>query len=214
MRIVSNDQTKVGLTTFSNCSGKSLLSGKFPSEDQFGLPLLGSRAGKADTWIANGWRAAFESWTGDWKERSLSHQFVRRNYQSMRMCDQCDCIKPFAATPQNLLHLIYTNFSMSAPWTSTIRSHEQYLASTEAENLTPWLEVPGFKISRVKWDSAHVILLGTGKDLSASVMWDLVHGLNYITCVFIYFLCVLSSYIVFLFLPSTCKPAWCISAPN
>ena len=158
--------------------GKTLLSGKFPDKDQFGLPLLGSRAQKAGTWIAGGWRAGFESWSGDWKERSLSHEFVKRNYQSMRMCDQCDCIKPFAATPPELLELIYTNFSMTAPWTRTIRSHERYVASTDPHNLTPWLDVPGFRIDRVKWYSAHVILLGTAKDLSASVMWDLDHSLN------------------------------------
>ena len=93
------------------------------------------------------------------------------------MCDQCDCIKPFAATPPELLHLIYTNFSMTAPWTRTIRTHEMYLASTNVADHTPWLDVPGFKITRVRWDSAHVILLGTAKDLAASVMLDLVSSL-------------------------------------
>ena len=154
--------------------GKTLLSGVFPDYDQFGNAMLGSKARRAGGLVCGGWRAGFESWCGDWKERSLSHEFIKRNYQSMRVCDQCDAIKPFAATPQELLHLIYTNFQMDAPWTRTLRSHEDYLASTAEGQRTPWLEVPGFTIKRVRWDSAHTILLGTGKDLASSVLYDLV----------------------------------------
>ena len=105
--------------------GKSLLDGKFPSEDQFGNPLRGSRGLKAGKLIAQGWRGAIESWCGDWKERSLSHQFLQRNYQSTRVCDQCSAIKPFAATPPELLPFIYTDFRLDAPWTTTIRTHDR-----------------------------------------------------------------------------------------
>ncbi|CAJ1393929.1 unnamed protein product [Effrenium voratum] len=152
---------------------KSLLEGRFPHTDQFGNALTGDRALKAGDLICGGWRAAFESWTGDWKERSLSHEFVKRNYQSMRICDQCEAIKPFAKTPAALLPLVFSNFSLDAPWTKTIRNHATYLQETPPSNLTPWLEVPGFDIARVRWDSAHTILLGAGKDLAAAFLVDL-----------------------------------------
>jgi len=124
--------------------------------------------------ICGGWRGGFESWAGDWKERALSHQFVGRNYMSMHVCDQCDAIKPFSKTPQRLLHLIYTDFSMNAPWTATIKTHAEYIASTPPQHLTPWLELPGFHASRIRWDIGHIILLGTGKDVAASFLFDLV----------------------------------------
>ena len=151
-----------------------MLDGKFPSHDQFGNLLTGSRALKAGKYIAQGWRGAFESWAGDWKERTLSHQFIQRNYQSTRVCDQCSAVKPFAATPPELLNLIYTDFRLDAPWTTTIRTHNDYLRETLAANRSPWVDVPGFTIGRVKWDSAHTILLGAGKDLAASFLYDLV----------------------------------------
>jgi len=155
-----------------------LLDGKFPSEDQFGNPLRGSRGLKAGKLIAQGWRGAIESWCGDWKERSLSHQFLQRNYQSTRVCDQCSAIKPFAATPPELLPFIYTDFRLDAPWTTTIRTHDDYLRETPAMNISPWVDVPGFTITRVKWDSAHTILLGTGKDLAASFLYDMAFCLD------------------------------------
>ena len=165
-----------GLSLALGCSasGKTLLSGVFPDTDQFGNAMLGSKARRAGNLVCGGWRGGFESWCGDWKERSLSHEFIKRNYQSMRICDQCDAIKPFAATPQELHHLMYTNFKMDAPWTRTLRSHADYIASVPEGQRTPWVEVPGFTIKRVRWDSAHTILLGTGKDLASSVLYDLV----------------------------------------
>ena len=127
---------------------------------------------KANQLIAGGWRGSFESWCGDWKERSLSHSFVRRNYQSTQLCDQCGAINPHARTPQRLLHLVYSNFL--GPWRDTIRSHDDYMAETPVHLLTPWLSVPGFEISRIRWDIAHTVLLGTGKDLAGSFLCDLV----------------------------------------
>ena len=155
------------------------MAGKFPSTDQFGNNLFGKRAFKANQEICGGWRAGFDCWTGDWKERSLSHSFIGRNYQSMRVCDQCLAVKPFSKTPEHLLPLIFTDFSEQAPWRATIQSHEEYLRTAPPTQRTPWLEVPGFLISRVKWDSAHTILLGTRKDVAASVLFDMVFGLEF-----------------------------------
>ena len=134
---------------------------------------MGARGTKANQPIAGGWKGGFESWCGDWKERALSHSFVRRNYQSTMVCDQCSAVNPHARTSADLLHLVYSDFRVDAPWTRTIRNHTTYLAETPAQNQTPWLAVPGFDISRVRWDSAHTILLGTGKDIAGSFLCDM-----------------------------------------
>jgi len=150
-----------------------LLSGCFPTVDQHGHLLRGQRGLRANELVSGGWRGAFESWTGDWKERTLSHSFKSRNYQSTMVCDQCGAVNPHARTPQRLLQYTYSNFSDSAPWKGTLRNHAMYLEETPQYLVTPWNSVPGFDISRVKWDMAHTILLGTGKDIAASFLWDL-----------------------------------------
>ena len=141
--------------------------------DQYGALLKGKRGLKANTQIAGGWKGGFESWTGDWKERSLSHMFIRRNYQSTLMCDQCRAVQAFKKTPDELLPLLYSDFGLNAAWTSTLRNHQDYLNETPMLHRTPWLAVPGFDINRVRWDSAHTILLGTGKDIAGSFLCDI-----------------------------------------
>ncbi len=151
-----------------------MIDGVFPTTDQYGQQFGGERGRKANSHICGGWRAGFESWVGDWKERSLSHCFVRRNYQSTFLCDQCKAVQPHKKTPAELLHLIYSDFSLTAPWVGTIRNHAMYLNETPVSQRTPWLALPGFDITRVRWDSAHTILLGTGKDVAAAVLCDWV----------------------------------------
>ena len=51
---------------------------------------------------------------------------------------------------------------------------QEYLRTIEPQNMTPWMQVPGFRIERIKWEIAHTTLLGCGKDLSSSVICDLV----------------------------------------
>ena len=150
------------------------MEGIFPERDQYGNLLTGKRALRANQPVAGGWRAGFDSWCGDWKERSLSHCFVGRNYQSTQVCDQCNAVKPFSRTPPDMLPLLFTDFRADAPWVATIRTHESYLRTTPRDQISPWVGVPGFFLSRVRWDTAHTILLGTGKDLCASVLFDFV----------------------------------------
>ena len=140
--------------------------------NQFGSALSGDRAEKAGNPIANGWRGGFDAWTGDWKERALSHHFIKRNYMSMRCCDQCNAVKPLKRTPQNLHYLMFTDFRPNAPWTQTLRDHGTYLAETPLAQRSPWLGVPGFDINRVKFEVAHTILLGIAKDVVGSILLD------------------------------------------
>ena len=72
------------------------------------------------------------------------------------------------------MNLLYGNFSLNAPWTQTIKDHQKYVNTTPVEHLTPWMDIPGFDFTRIRWDVAHVVLLGTGKDLAASFIYDLV----------------------------------------
>lgn len=101
--------------------------------------------------------------------------FIRRNYQSTLMCDQCRAVQAFKKNPEEMLPLLYSDFGLStAGWTYTLRNHLGYLNETPVLQRTPWLAVPGFDINRVRWDSAHTILLGTGKDLAGSFLCDIV----------------------------------------
>ena len=142
--------------------------------DHYGNRLTGVFATRCGGLISGGWKACFESWTGDWKERSLSHNFVKRNYQSTMLCDQCSAIQPHKKTPADMLDKVYSNFNLDAPWTMTIRDHATYLSQTAPIQRSPWCALPGFDIRRVRFDAAHVILLGIGKDIAASFLWDLV----------------------------------------
>ena len=151
---------------------KPLLEGYFPYVNHYGHTLRGPLASRAGSPVAGGWKAAFESRAGDWKERSLSHQFVKRNYGSTLLCDQCRAIQPHKRTPENLLELVYANFHLDAPWTTTIRDHNTYLDQTPSSQQSPWVSIPGFDIRRVRWDSAHTILLVCGKDIAASFLLD------------------------------------------
>ena len=150
-----------------------MLSGAFPTHHQHGSVLQGERGAKANMPIAGGWRGGFESWTGDWKERVLSHNFQKRNYMSTKLCDLCEAVQPHPRTTQRLLQNIYTDFSLRANWTRTLRSHEEYLQTTPQHQRSPWLDVAGFDTSRVRWDSAHTVLLGIGKDIAGSFLLDL-----------------------------------------
>ena len=159
-----------------------MLSGNFPAVDQHGCALSGARAAKAGKPFAGGWRGGFESWCGDWKERSLSHSFKKRNFQSTMLCDQCGAVNPHSKTPANLLQYVYSDFH--GRWRETLRDHESYLRETPIANHTPWLQVPGFHISRVRWDTAHTVLLGTGKDLVGSFLLDFVAWYRFILSAF------------------------------
>lgn len=191
-------------------SGKSLLSGVFPSSDQYGNKLRGDRGLKANSPICGGWRGGFESWCGDWKERSLSHAFVKRNFQSTFLCDQCQAVQPFNKTPEDIMPLIYSDFRLNAPWTATVRNHQEYLNQTPLRNQSPWIQVPGFSICRVRWDSAHTILLGTGKDVAASFLCDLVTWNKSIPTLF-------PNMFLFLFslqVPNQISHVWCQTMPH
>ena len=74
----SQTTLKLYVSSFHGLQGQTLLSGVFPSTDQYGNGLSGERAARAGKHVAGGWKACFESWVGDWKERSLLTRGPRR----------------------------------------------------------------------------------------------------------------------------------------
>ena len=99
---------------------EALLDGVKPMLDQYGCSLK-----KGGGVIAGDWRAGFDAWSGDWKERTLSHHFEKRNYGSTLCCDACLAVNPFTKTPAAWLPFLYTDFRLNAPWTNTIVTHEE-----------------------------------------------------------------------------------------
>ena len=59
------------------------------------------------------------------------------------------------------------NFSLSATWRRTRLNHEGYLAR-ETGDVSPFIQVEGFKIETAVYDWMHNIYLGCGRDLMAS----------------------------------------------
>lgn len=97
---------------------------------------------------------------GDLKEKKLCHRF-QQNYMSNLVCEWC-------AAHRHSKTLNAYDFSLTATWRSTLRSHDDYLADTTA--CSPWRIVDGWAIERNLLDMLHLIWLGTAKDLSGTLM--------------------------------------------
>ncbi len=69
--------------------------------------------------------------------------------------------------------LNYKNFGRNAAWPMTQISHETYL-NLDAQNLSPWTIVDGWKIETVGFDLLHNLFLGTARDLIASGIQTLI----------------------------------------
>ena len=153
-------------------SGKVMLEGIFPSRDYKGRPWPAGSwreevAGKSLT--SNGFGAAFVSTCHDAKARKETHEF--RNFYSCKfICDRC----PAASHIPRLSH---GNCRADCRWREHTVSHEQYMASAPASELSPWCNMPGWRHDRALFDLMHTIHLGTAKDFCAQMISDLCkHG--------------------------------------
>jgi hypothetical protein len=147
-----------------------LIAGKHGTRNFYANKTAAQREG---TTIAGGWHGGFGGWKGDLKERRVAHNFKGCNYLSKNVCDCCKATKYFKPGLHNDPNT-FANFVTSAQWLQTDIDHQEYINITRPENLTPWLAVPGFVKSRVLWELAHVLLLGTGKDICGAVLCDCV----------------------------------------
>ena len=141
-------------------------SGTWPMTCPSGEPWpAGSfRAHRAGQPLAQGWRAAFAGWKGDFKARHEVHR-LRRFYSSNFICERC-------AASKHLPETLYGSFHADAGWRQTTTSHEDYLATTPEHLRTSWLAVTGFTFTRCIDDAMHIIHLGVARDAAASVMID------------------------------------------
>ena len=87
----------------------------------------------------------------------------------LRMCDRCLANAGLGCDPA----MDYRNFGDSKAWDLTYIPHEGYL-SWDANSLTPWLSMEGFKVETMAFDWMHNVFLGTGRDLVASGIKTLV----------------------------------------
>ena len=99
-----------------------LLSGQTPHHDYRGAPIIGGGANLAD-----GYRAALAQVRGDWEFYVTLFGFP--SWQTnVRMC-------PFCRASSTIFGLLWSDFSRSAGWRSTIFSHESYMAYLQANGM-------------------------------------------------------------------------------
>ena len=56
----------------------------------------------------------------------------------------------------------YKNFSSSAPYVHTVKSHESYMRTSGAPSV--WAEVPGWTFESVAFDVMHIIFMGIARN--------------------------------------------------
>ena len=120
------------------------------------------RAFQANRPIAAGARFAFAGLKSDRKANTQLHRY-QQSHQAKFICESCLAMKP--TTARSDLHYCYGNFQQNAPWRTTLRSHEDYVAQ---EGVSPWLQVPGFNVLLHYEDLMHNAFLGHVRDAIAS----------------------------------------------
>ena len=65
------------------------------------------------------------------------------------------------------------NFGLGAAWPMTRLTHEAYL-DREANHLSPFTSITGWKLETCAWDWMHNVYLGCGRDLFAGALRVLI----------------------------------------
>ena len=120
---------------------KTLQTGCFPTCDYDGSPFEpgSTKALRAGTPFAGGWRGVFACFKADLEGRVLAHKLVR-NWASDSVCERCIASK----LPQSS----YGDFSDAAVYWDCMFSHEQFLMLNPPGKTSVWVDVPGWDISR------------------------------------------------------------------
>ena len=117
------------------------------------------------------YRGAYCGMRADWKAQKQAHDFSR-SWQSTFCCSRCLATAPFKHAPAEL---VYLDFSERAPYASTTISTEDYLAYDKKPS--PWRIVRGFTLESCHSDILHVIFLGIGRGLCASLLVEVLEAL-------------------------------------
>jgi hypothetical protein len=130
--------------------------------------LQGPRRLRADSPFT--WLGAFVGIKADWKAQKQLHRF-QRYYQTTFPCPRCLCTQPY---PRAERRLSYLDMSASAPYAQTVLTDTDYVALDQ--RCSHWSSVPGFALSTCYHDLLHVLFLGVGKDVVASLLVDILPG--------------------------------------
>jgi len=143
-----------------------LLSGMHPSVDWEGrtLPERGE-------YLAQRWRGALCQVRGDWEFFGSYLELPKWN-EVVRMCWLCQ-----ASGSSNDLR--YTRCDEEAPWRATRRSHEQFVAETEARGgkVAPIFRyAAGLRVECVMIDVLHTADLGITCHIIGNIIWECIVG--------------------------------------
>ena len=140
------------------------LKGTFPPKGMFGETFMGSRLESANKEIAGGFRFAYFGFKADAKARKECHQFDR-SYQHTQICETCLAEKP---SVNGNPYMNYKDFFNTAPHLMTGLSHTDYVSISN--QVTPWINMPGFNVKTCFRDPMHTIFLGTAEEVLASTL--------------------------------------------
>ena len=127
---------------------------------------------KQDQLIANGWKGAFGGNKFDMKAKvdmnNMRKPFMR-NYCSNFVCElDCSC--------KHLAYLSYAHVKKNAVWKTTRISTADYIRTTRdrGKPYSPYVHIKGWALTRNFNDWLHSGQLGTGGDLAASSIRDML----------------------------------------
>jgi hypothetical protein len=142
----------------------SLKHGVFPSENHLGSDWdsVGDnfRHNLSGKQLAANYRGIFMFWKGDHKERKRVHQ-LQRSWQSNYICERDMAAK-------HVTELSFGDTTATAGWRLT-----SFGPHLDTVTLSPWKLIPTFSHERVLDDLMHILYLGIGRDLTASIIVDL-----------------------------------------
>ena len=109
---------------------------------------------------------------GDWPFLRALFSFPAWN--SPRICWKC------AAALEG--PCAYTSTSLAAPWRQERLSDFDFLQSLRDQQIqvSPLLQLPGFRLSYVVLDWLHIVDLGVGADMMGCFFWTLIRNNNYL----------------------------------
>ena len=165
-----NDITEAQITNFFKWNLEVMASGVHPVTDHLGRRLKGDRAAKAHQPLAGGYRAVFNGWCGDLKERVKVHRFCR-SFNRNFVCERC----------LGCRHLAFGNayeFRRGAAWRRMKVSTAMYMQSTPRDELSPWASVPGWSLEANRPDTLHMLWLGVAKDVTGQLLLDFAQHLH------------------------------------
>eukprot|EP00959_Pyramimonas_sp_CCMP1952_P408133 8553612-Pyramimonas_sp.AAC.1 len=103
----------------------------------------------------------------DAKSRMLAHS-LPRHWEKTFLCESC-----LAQKPNKKADPVFTfmNFEETAPWRSTMLTHEQYVRLEPAGAISPYFRIHGIGLHTLFKDLLHGVFLGFGRDLGASSLF-------------------------------------------